>query len=572
MTRRRRRPPLLSLAAALAALLLTLALLSTRLRVSADAPPALRALEPRGGGGGSVTHRARLADVAALSARVRRALAPFRARSRRRAPVCYGPAVNHSFLAGCPPLAGCAAFGSRADAEAACRRTAGCEGLTRRPGGPFELRATSSPQPSPSGEVSFPARSCDAEGQPRLPTARALVGAFHEAVAGAMAEPSLHFRGGEALGRDGPPRDDDSIFVAVSAYRDSTCPHTVRRALARADLPARVRVGVVQHRCESECARATGWAATRAIVPQAYADEDCIDSFCESPEGRVHCAAGRVEILRLSEEESFGPYFSRFLGSHLWRGETFYLQIDAHSDFRQGWDTTLVAMIKSTRTYPFSLISNYPPSGTPASKTEWARATAPEPAPPSLCACTFERVPDATGYGRYTIRLEQQPNLHTATVNSPRPSAFVAAGFFFTHASFLSVIPFDPFMPFLFMGEEIALSLRFWTAGFDIYSPSVSVISHEYGRHHSIKFWESVQLTYGSATLYNDLQNLTIQRVQHLVGFSEAARPEQVEPAILLTQMQDFGPGRKRSRDAFIAHTRLDVVRRVQQVPGWCGK
>lgn len=38
---------------------------------------------------------------------------------------------------------------------------------------------------------------------------------------------------------------------------------------------------------------------------------------------------------RLAQEDSFGPFFSRFLGSHLWRGETFFMQIDAHSDFRE---------------------------------------------------------------------------------------------------------------------------------------------------------------------------------------------------------------------------------------------
>ena len=59
-----------------------------------------------------------------------------------------------------------------------------------------------------------------------------------------------------------------------------------------------------------------------------------------------------MSIARLSEEDSFGPFFSRFLGSHLWRGETFYLQIDAHSDFRQGWDSALVAMMKATTSYP----------------------------------------------------------------------------------------------------------------------------------------------------------------------------------------------------------------------------
>lgn len=42
----------------------------------------------------------------------------------------------------------------------------------------------------------------------------------------------------------------------------------------------------------------------------------------------------------------------------------------------------------------------------------------------------------------------------------PRYAPFVAAGFFFVGGSFLHDVPFDPFVPWVFMGEEISLSLR----------------------------------------------------------------------------------------------------------------
>lgn len=32
----------------------------------------------------------------------------------------------------------------------------------------------------------------------------------------------------------------------------------------------------------------------------------------------------------------------RYMASKLWEGETYFMQIDAHSLFIQGWDTTLV--------------------------------------------------------------------------------------------------------------------------------------------------------------------------------------------------------------------------------------
>jgi hypothetical protein len=42
------------------------------------------------------------------------------------------------------------------------------------------------------------------------------------------------------------------------------------------------------------------------------------------------------------------------------------------------------------------------------------------------------------------------------------------------------------------MGEEIIMSTRLWTSGYDIFSPSQSVVGHMYVRRHQPKFWETV--------------------------------------------------------------------------------
>jgi hypothetical protein len=80
---------------------------------------------------------------------------------------------------------------------------------------------------------------------------------------------------------------------------------------------------------------------------------------------------------------------------------------------------------------------------------------------------------------------------HT-TPDVPRYAPFVAAGFFFSPANFLYEVPFDPFLPWIFMGEEISMSARLWTSGYDIFSPTINVLDHYYVRRHYPKFWESV--------------------------------------------------------------------------------
>ena len=47
------------------------------------------------------------------------------------------------------------------------------------------------------------------------------------------------------------------------------------------------------------------------------------------------------------------------------------------------------------------------------------------------------------------------------------------------------------------MGEEIILSARLWTSGYDIYSPTQPVLTHRYKRMDQPKFWESLNKLFG---------------------------------------------------------------------------
>jgi len=394
---------------------------------------------------------------------------------------------------------------------------------------------------------------------------------FEQTMDKALGNASLH------LDADfGPPRNDGSVFVSISSYRDKSCSASLRNAIVNADRPELVNVGVVQQNCEYEkgCMTGQGWANTRAWVPQKGPDPDCVKDFCASAEGREHCEAGRVRILRLGEDQAYGPFFARYLNQKLWRGENYFMQIDAHTRFRSGWDKTLQAMMKNTPSYPYSVISNYPEGGTAEDKQSWKEA------PPTLvevaseeghstsvlglCEASFEKVGD----GRYTVRMGRtaMPMKHDGV---PPYAAFVAAGFYFTHGSVVSKVPMDPFLPYIFMGEEIALSERLWTAGYDIYAPTVEVLGHEYVRADGPKFWESVNMVYGDPAMHNRLQSLIIERVQNLVGFPEAQRADQVDGSVL-AHMDRYGPAKVRNRQSFLEFAGIDVDQHRQKVPSWC--
>lgn len=109
----------------------------------------------------------------------------------------------------------------------------------------------------------------------------------------------------------------------------------------------------------------------------------------------------------------------------------------------------------------------------------------------------------------------------------PRFAPFVAAGYFVAHSRFLTDVPFDPFLPWIFMGEEISLSARLWTSGYDIFSPPEDVTSHIYVRRHKPKFWETFNRVWGQGGGgHNAVQLLVIKRVKNSLGYPEVRKGE----------------------------------------------
>lgn len=529
-----------------------------------------------------------MSNLLALMERVRVWLSPFTLNYVQRVPVALlhprdsrvcGPSWSSArrgfFLKGCPggEPEGCASSTSIERAKMLCASLgSSCGGITLEDGA-FEVRAGTEPLANPSDGsettswIRYP-DPCLSANTIKASTADAVWDAFTKALDSALEEPDL------ALTAPlGPTREDGSIFISIASYRDTTCSATLRRAFERAANPRRVSVGIVQQNCQSQtrCFTGTGWAEKRQWVPRPGPDPDCAEAFCASKLGRPHCDAGRVRILRLDEIDSLGPFFTRFVNSKLWRGENFYLQIDAHTDFRSSWDDSLVAQMRATPSYPKSVISNYPPGGSPNSPAAWPaprHMTKPDTGyPPSaLCACTFE----TAGAGRFTVRLAEAGRSFRKELETPRHSAFVAAGFFIAHGTIVDTVGFDPFLPFLFMGEELALSVRMWTHGYDIYAPSQDVLQHEYVRKESPKFWESVGQVYSHANLHNELTDVVVQRVQYLSKFPEADSPEKLQPRTLLLRFDQFGCGNVRHERDFAKAMGLDFATHRQTPPEWC--
>ena len=179
------------------------------------------------------------------------------------------------------------------------------------------------------------------------------------------------------------------------------------------------------------------------------------------------------------------------------------MQIDAHMTFGKDWDRISIEGLKAAPSQK-PVLSHYPPGHTmdleKMSNKPGSRLCGPIFAPSDLES--------------QIVRLEGNGMYDTIKLDTPRFAPFTAAGYFVAHSSFLKEVPFDPFLPWIFMGEEIIMSTRLWTAGYDIFSPAQSVVGHIYVRRHKPKFWESVHRTFTNG-VHNPLQ--VCSRVQFLI-------------------------------------------------------
>lgn len=236
----------------------------------------------------------------------------------------------------------------------------------------------------------------------------------------------------------------ETIFVSVASYRDASCGATIRSLYEMAEAPDRVFVGT----CEQNDLMG---------LPR----EECVN--WDDPMMRKFYK--NVRRIQLSSSDAEGPCYARFLCSLLYKGEDYFMQIDSHSMLVRNWDTKCIQILKMLPEK--SLLSYYP---IPADRFQ------PEPSEATQIPVIKSAFINQNGL------LQWHPGIYTSMGDKPVPVPFIAAGFIFAPGSFVRDVPFDPSLPYLFMGEESLLSMRAFTSGYNIYTPHKSIIYHRYLR------------------------------------------------------------------------------------------
>lgn len=301
---------------------------------------------------------------------------------------------------------------------------------------------------------------------------------------------------------------DDTVFVAIASYRDSQCMATVRDAVKKADKPGRLRFGVCQQNKE--------------------ASEDCTP-----PE----LGPDRLRVISLDYTQAKGPTYARYLCATLYNGEDYFLQIDAHTRFIQGWDTKLIAMLARCPSTS-SALTHYPQSYDPASQELPDELLTHVPV---MCKSRWN------GDGLPTFEAVMKPIEGAGLRQVP----FMAGGMLFAPGRIFKEVPLDPGLDFLFQAEEFLLSARLYTHGWDLFTPSENVLLHHYERKGGTRFWNDLKD-------YRPAQLRTLQRVKQLLGL---AAPD-------LSAVDPYGMGSTRALGEFWRFCRMDPAARTSTSEG----
>ena len=241
------------------------------------------------------------------------------------------------------------------------------------------------------------------------------------------------------------PIKEDLIFISIASYRDPLCIKTIKSIFKQSKEPDKIRIGL------------------------------CIQNDINDYIGNINKKYfSYIKIIKIPHYLAKGPTWARFLCNTLWKGEEYFLQIDSHTVFDKHWDVNIKDMYNSLP--PKSIITYYPPK------------------------MDTKNTNSITVHSHDCYVNEKQQIIAISKIvpktEKPVISRFASCNFFFVHSQFIIDVPWDPYLPFLFQGEEPLIGMRALSNGWTMYHPTFAVCKHYYTRDKEPKFWNDLNKEY----------------------------------------------------------------------------
>lgn len=302
-----------------------------------------------------------------------------------------------------------------------------------------------------------------------------------------------------------------SIFISIASYKDPETIPTILDCYNKAKNKKDLRFGVLLQ-------EDIGFS-NKSLLKNI--DVDFID--CDWRDSRGACWA-RHTIQRL-----------------LFNKEDYYFQLDSHHRFCENWDEWLIAGIQDLhKFYKKPIIGGYCPGYKPGNDFL-------EDKPMKITS-----FPEFTDLGDLMFRpkiIKDYPKLREKNINFVK-ARFLSGHFIFSESEFVKECPYDPLL--YFRGEELSLSARAYTFGYDFFHPTKPIVWHEYIRSSQTKHWDDHTKTKGFLMTSEERSSKAKQRVRQLLGMENSIKP-----------FKKYGLGNKRSLHQYELYAGLNFSQRL---------
>jgi hypothetical protein len=228
-----------------------------------------------------------------------------------------------------------------------------------------------------------------------------------------------------------------TILIHLPSYRDPELVPTIKSALENAKYPKRIHFGICRQ----------------------FSEEDGFDNLDEYRNDK------RFKIMDVPYKDAKGlPWARAQINEILLTNEDYICQLDSHHRFAKDWDETLIDMHKGLEARGFNpILAAYLPLYTPFNDPQGRTM---EPWQQQF-ACFYP-------HGTIFIR----PGLLHGwkDMTEPPMSRFLSGHFCFARSKWAKEIKHDPNI--YFSGEELNLTVRSYTHGYDLFHPHKLVIWH----------------------------------------------------------------------------------------------
>lgn len=255
----------------------------------------------------------------------------------------------------------------------------------------------------------------------------------------------------------------NTIFISIASYRDSELIPTLKNMVESSASPEKLFISVCWQDEKRDFSVFTDMGATEKEYSESNPDVMHLS---------YHGATIYVHFVQYYQAK--GACWARYCCEQYYTDENYFLQIDSHCRFIQNWDSELIEYYLSLKKdFRKPIISGYPPGYTPATEDKE------EVRNQIVARMVFNHFNDGDIPSFLPVALLDEKK-HSR-------GCFLAGGFTFSVGQFVLDVPNDPQV--FFLGEEISMSARAFTHGYDVVYPNKIFLYHFYSRTGCDRIW-----------------------------------------------------------------------------------